>query len=234
MLSVIELETEKQILYEDLRLLEETATTSAELEKIRDLKKTIQRIDEELLILRNRERAVAKQMEKTISETISNNGSNDIRPGTRTSKYIKRETKTYEILLVEDNEGDVRLAIEIFKKLGLSYNLNVTANGVEALAFLHREGIKYQDARRPDLILLDLNMSQKDGRETLAEIKADSHLRSIPVIVFTTSEHERDIFNAYHNFANAYVVKPRNVMDYTTVMKTITDFWLDTAKHLLR
>ena len=104
---------------------------------------------------------------------------------------------------------------------------------MEAMDFLRREGM-FRDVPRPDLILLDLNMRRKDGRETLAEIKANRHLKSIPVVVLTTSNHERDIFNAYDHYANAYVVKPRELHDYMQTMKSITDFWFNTAKHLLR
>ncbi len=142
--------------------------------------------------------------------------------------------RPHEILLVEDNPADVRLALEAIKRLGEFHNVSVVGDGIETLAFLRQEPPKYEGAPRPDLILLDLNMRRKDGRETLAEIKANRHLRSIPVIVFTTSDHERDVFNAYDHYANAYVVKPRSLYDYMNVMKSTTQFWFGTAKHLLR
>ena len=134
--------------------------------------------------------------------------------------------KLHEILLVEDNLADSHLTAQVLKKIGVNHNLSVVRDGVDALKFLHREDM-FADAPRPDLILLDLNMSRKDGRETLLEIKTNTHLKNIPVVVFTTSNHERDIFDSYDHSANAYVVKPRELRNYIHVMKALTDFWFD-------
>jgi CheY-like chemotaxis protein len=146
----------------------------------------------------------------------------------------RKATKPFEILLVEDNEGDVRLVKEAFRETGLPHNLSVVDNGVKAMDFLHREGRKYADAPRPDLILLDLNMKEKDGRQTLAEIKADRHLRSIPVVILTGSPHERDIFNAYDAQANSYVVKPLDVEDFIDAIRSIEAYWFYTVRNFLR
>ena len=134
--------------------------------------------------------------------------------------------KAHEILLVEDNLADSHLTAQVLKKIGVIHNLSVVRNGVEAMDFLRQEGM-FLDAPRPDIILLDLNMSRKDGRETLAEIKTNTHLKNIPVIVFTTSNHDRDIFDSYHHSANAYIIKPRELSEYVHVMKALTDFWFD-------
>ena len=134
-----------------------------------------------------------------------------------------------EILLVEDNPGDVRLTVEAFNEGKVRNNLSVVADGVEALAFLRREG-KNADAARPDLILLDLNLPKKDGREVLAEIKEDSNLRRIPVVVLTTSEEEKDILQAYDLRANAYITKPVDLDQFLTVVRSIEDFWLTIVK----
>jgi CheY-like chemotaxis protein len=143
-------------------------------------------------------------------------------------------TKPFEILLVEDNDGDVRLVQEAFKENGLPHNLNVVENGVKAMDFLRRQGRKFADAPRPDLILLDLNMREKDGRQTLAEIKADRHLRSIPVVILTGSPHERDIFNSYDGQANSYIVKPLDVEDFIDTIKAVEAYWFYTVKNFLR
>ncbi len=134
-----------------------------------------------------------------------------------------------EILLVDDNPADVRLTVEAFKEARARNHLHVAADGVEAMAFLRREG-KYAQAVRPDVILLDLNLPKKDGREVLAEIKADDHLRRIPVVVLTTSEAEQDIVKAYGLHANCYITKPVDLDKFLTVMKSIEDFWLTIAK----
>ena len=146
----------------------------------------------------------------------------------------RKTTRPFEILLVEDNQGDVRLVQEAFKETGLPHNLNVAVNGVQAMSFLRHEGRKYAQAPRPDLILMDLNMREKDGRQTLAEIKADRHLRSIPVVILTGSPHERDIFNAYDSQANSYIVKPIDVEEYIDAIKSIEAYWFYTAKNFLR
>jgi len=142
---------------------------------------------------------------------------------------ISKNGKVAEILLVEDNPGDVRLTLEAFKEGKMINNLNVVKNGVEAMAFLQREG-EYADAPQPDIILLDLNMPKMDGREVLAEIKKDDSLKHIPVIVLTTSEAEQDIFKSYDLHANCYITKPVDLDQFNTVVKSIKDFWLGVVK----
>jgi two-component system, chemotaxis family, response regulator Rcp1 len=132
---------------------------------------------------------------------------------------------TVEILLVEDNPGDVRLTIEALKDAKVLNKLSVVEDGVAAMAFLHREG-KYDGVTRPDLILLDLNLPKKDGREVLAEIKADESLRRIPVVVLTTSRAEQDIIKSYNLHANCYITKPVDLDQFLLVVKSIEDFWL--------
>lgn len=134
-----------------------------------------------------------------------------------------------EVLLVEDNPGDVRLTREALKEGKVRNNLSVAPDGVEALAFLRRQG-RYADAPRPDLILLDLNLPKKDGREVLEEIKADPALRTIPVVILTTSEAERDIARAYDLHANCYITKPVDLDQFITVVKSIEDFWFTIVK----
>lgn len=130
-----------------------------------------------------------------------------------------------EILLVEDNPGDVRLTIEGLNEGKVRNNLNVAKDGVEALAYLRREG-EYSDAVRPDLILLDLNLPRRDGREVLADIKADPKLKTIPVVVLTTSRAEQDVLNSYALQANCYITKPVDLEQFIHVVKSIEDFWL--------
>jgi two-component system, chemotaxis family, response regulator Rcp1 len=130
-----------------------------------------------------------------------------------------------EILLVEDNPGDVRLTIEALRESRFINNLNVARDGVEALAYLRREG-KFANAVRPDLILLDLNMPRKDGREVLAEIKADAKLHTIPVVVLTTSRAEQDVLRSYELQANCFITKPVDLEQFITVVKSIENFWL--------
>jgi CheY-like chemotaxis protein len=137
--------------------------------------------------------------------------------------------KPVEILLVEDNPGDVRLTIEGLKEGKVNNNLYVVEDGVEAMAFLRREG-KYAEAVRPDLILLDLNLPKKDGREVLTEIKADENLRFIPVVVLTTSEAEQDILRAYSLHANCYITKPVDLEQFIAVVTSIEDFWFTIVK----
>lgn len=133
--------------------------------------------------------------------------------------------KPLEILLVEDNSGDVRLTREALKEGKLRNNLHVISNGMEALDFLHRNGI-YIAAPRPDLILLDLNLPRKNGQEVLAEIKADDILKRIPVVVLTTSQQEQDILKVYGLHANCYIVKPLDLEQFISVVHKIEDFWL--------
>ncbi len=131
-----------------------------------------------------------------------------------------------EILLVEDNPGDVRLAKEGLKESKVTNNLHVVDDGVEAIDFLHKEG-KYADAVTPDLILLDLNLPRKDGREVLAEIKADEHLRRIPVVVLTTSKSEEDVIKTYNLHANCYVTKPVDLDQFVKIVKSVNNFWFE-------
>lgn len=130
-----------------------------------------------------------------------------------------------EILLVEDNPGDVRLTIEALKEGRVRNRLSVARDGVEALAFLRREG-PHAQAPRPDLILLDLNLPRRDGREVLAEIKDDAVLRRIPVVVLTTSKAEEDILRTYDLHANCYITKPVDLEQFIRVVHSINDFWL--------
>jgi chemotaxis family two-component system response regulator Rcp1 len=134
-----------------------------------------------------------------------------------------------EILLVEDNEGDVRLTMEALRDAKVVNHLNVTRDGVEATDFLYRRG-PYAHAPRPDLILLDLNLPRKDGREVLAEIKADADLRQIPVVVLTTSEAEEDLACAYGLHANCYLNKPVDFDRFLNVIQAIETFWLSMVK----
>jgi CheY-like chemotaxis protein len=130
-----------------------------------------------------------------------------------------------EILLVEDNPGDVRLTREALTANKVRNTLHVVADGVQALAFLRKQG-KHANAPRPNLILLDLNLPKKDGREVLAEIKGDGNLRRIPVVVLTTSGAEEDILKAYDLNANCYVTKPVNFDSFIQVVKSIESFWV--------
>ena len=134
-------------------------------------------------------------------------------------------TQPAEILLVEDNPGDVRLIEESLRESDRRVNLNVTRDGVEALAFLRRQG-EYANAPRPDLILLDLNLPRKDGRETLAEIKSEEPLKRIPVLILTTSSDEKDVTAAYAMRANCYIIKPIDLENFFQVVGGIKRFWL--------
>ncbi|OGS37041.1 MAG: response regulator [Elusimicrobia bacterium RIFOXYB2_FULL_49_7] len=130
-----------------------------------------------------------------------------------------------EILLVEDNPGDVRLTQEAFKDGKVMNNLHVVQDGVEALAFLRKEG-RYSSVPRPDMILLDLNLPKKNGGEVLAEIKADPDLKRIPVVVLTTSKAEEDVLKTYDLHANCYVTKPVDLDQFLLVIRTMEEFWL--------
>ena len=134
-----------------------------------------------------------------------------------------------EILLVEDSPGDVRLTQEALKDAKVRNNMYVATDGEEALAFLHREG-KHADVPRPDLILLDLNLPKKNGREVLSEIKSNCELMRIPVVVLTTSVAEEDILRAYDLNANCYITKPVDLDQFIRVVKSIEDFWLTIVK----
>lgn len=133
------------------------------------------------------------------------------------------------ILLVEDNPADVRLTKEALKQEKVLVNMSVVEDGEEAMAFLRREG-KYSDAKRPDIILLDLNLPRKDGREVLAKIKADEDLKRIPVLVMTISETEQDIRKAYNDYANCYITKPANFGQFVKIVNSIEDFWFTVVK----
>lgn len=130
-----------------------------------------------------------------------------------------------EILLVEDNPGDVRLTQEALKEAKVSNRMNVVVDGEEALQYVRRQG-RFHDAVRPDLILLDLNLPKKDGREVLTEIKSDPQLRSIPIVVLTTSNAELDIMRAYDLHANCYITKPVDLDQFLHVVREIESFWL--------
>ncbi|QDX80201.1 response regulator [Denitratisoma sp. DHT3] len=134
-----------------------------------------------------------------------------------------------EFLLVEDNPGDVRLTQEALRECKLRNNLSVVGDGVEALAFLRREG-KYQDVPRPDVILLDLNLPKKGGHEVLAEIKADPVLRRIPVVIITSSEAEKDVLASYDLHVNCYVNKPVDLDQFIKVVQSVGTFWLTIVK----
>jgi CheY-like chemotaxis protein len=134
-----------------------------------------------------------------------------------------------EILLVEDNPGDVRLTREAMKEGKMRNNLSVAEDGVEAMAFLRREG-KYADAPRPDVVLLDLNLPRKNGRTVLEEIKADPDLRRIPVVILTSSKAEEDILDSYDSHANCYVTKPGDLEQFIEVVKSIEGFWVQIVK----
>ncbi len=134
-----------------------------------------------------------------------------------------------EILLVEDNPGDVRLAEEALKETHVNSRLSVVCDGVEAMQFLRREG-RFASAARPDLILLDLNLPRKDGREVLIEIKADAALRRIPVVVLTTSQAPEDVAHSYDSHANCYITKPVDFEQFIQIVKSIERFWLTTVR----
>lgn len=134
-----------------------------------------------------------------------------------------------EILLVEDSPDDVELTLEVLKETKLRNALHIVEDGEAAMAFLRREG-EYADAPRPDLVLLDLNLPRKDGREVLAEIKADPDLKLIPVVVLTTSQAEEDVLRAYGHHANCYITKPVDLDQFLEVVNTIEDFWLSIVK----
>ena len=137
---------------------------------------------------------------------------------------VEQKGRSIELLLIEDNPGDVRLAQEGLKEGKILNRLHVARDGEEALAFLRREG-GFADAPRPDLILLDLNLPRKDGREVLAEIKADPKLLRIPVVVLTTSEAEEDVLRSYNLHANCYITKPMDLERFIEVIMAIEQFW---------
>jgi len=138
------------------------------------------------------------------------------------------DEKSKMIFLVEDNKADIRLIQEALKDSQLPHEIVTVRNGVDAMAFLRQEG-EYANAPRPDLILLDLNLPRKDGREVLAEIKADPSLKRIPVVVLTTSHNEEDIHHSYNLHVNCYITKSRNLSQLFTIVRGIEEFWLKTV-----
>ena len=142
---------------------------------------------------------------------------------------VAEDIRTFEILLVEDNPGDSRLVIEAFRDSETLNNLHTVDDGEEAMSFLLQEG-KYADAPRPDLILLDLNLPKKDGREVLAEIKGDFELRRIPVVIMTISSDEEDILNTYNLHVNSYITKPVDLDNFMNMFKSVEEFWLRVVK----
>ena len=143
---------------------------------------------------------------------------------------MKTQTcSSIDILLVEDNEGDARLAQEALRESKIRNSLYHVVDGVEAMDFLHKQG-KYAQVPRPDLILLDLNLPRMDGREVLAAIKGDENLKRIPVVILTTSSDEADIFKSYNLHANCYITKPLGLDQFIQVVKSIEDFWLTIVK----
>ena len=138
-------------------------------------------------------------------------------------------TDEIQILLVEDNPGDVRLTQEAFKASKLLNRLHVVGDGEQAMAFLRREGV-HADAPRPGLVLLDLNMPRMGGREVLAEVKADEDLRRIPIVILTTSEDEDDVLGAYDLHANAYIRKPVDLDQFVDAIRKLQGFWLEIVR----
>ncbi|MER3493056.1 MULTISPECIES: response regulator [Fischerella] len=134
-----------------------------------------------------------------------------------------------EILLIEDNPGDVELTKIALEDSKISVNLNIVEDGVEAIAFLRREG-KYANVPHPDIVLLDLNLPKKDGREVLAEIKADEKLKRIPVVVLTTSQAEEDVLKVYNLSANCYITKPVDFDQFVKIVQSIENFWFTIVK----
>lgn len=132
--------------------------------------------------------------------------------------------EAFDILLVEDNPGDARLAQEALKEGRIPSRLEVVADGVEAMSFLRREGA-YSNAPRPQLVLLDLNLPRKDGRQVLAEMKADPDLRRIPVVVLTTSQADQDVTRSYDLHANCYITKPVDLDRFIAVVRSIEEYW---------
>src|SRR5919198_73853 len=151
------------------------------------------------------------------------------RLGNQTAMHEIATGKPIEILLVEDNPGDVRLTLEALKGGRVRNNLHVVEDGVQAMDFLHRQG-NYRAVPRPDLILLDLNLPKKDGREVLGEVKQDPDLKRIPIVILTSSAAEEDILRAYDLSANCYITKPVALDQFLRVLKSIEDFWLVIVK----
>jgi two-component system, chemotaxis family, response regulator Rcp1 len=152
------------------------------------------------------------------------------RPQTRTSPMMNSTRgEPIEILLVEDDENDANLTMDALRDGRVRNRINHVEDGVEAMAYLRREG-KYANASRPDLILLDLNMPRKNGREVLEDVKSDPELRHIPVVVMTSSDDEKDVLGSYQRHVNCYVVKPLDLDQFITVVKSIESFWFTIVK----
>jgi CheY-like chemotaxis protein len=149
---------------------------------------------------------------------------------TDAAEYLDITPSPIEVLLVEDDPGDVQLTKEAFEEHKVRNRLTVVSDGVDALAYLRREPNVYPDAIRPDLILLDLNLPRVDGREVLSEIKSDPDLRSIPVVVLTTSQADEDIVRSYNLHANAYVTKPVDFDRFIAVVRQIDEFFVTVVK----
>ena len=158
-------------------------------------------------------------MEKFVRDTYSS------APGNRREALMRPA----DILLVEDNPGDVRLTMEVLKGGRFANRLIVANDGVEAMAVLRRTG-PHKGQARPDLVLLDLNLPRKDGRSVLSEMKADEELKRIPVVILTTSSSDADVLRSYNLQANCYITKPVDLAQFTRVIKQIHDFWLATAR----
>jgi CheY-like chemotaxis protein len=141
---------------------------------------------------------------------------------------LENSGRIIDILLVDDNPGDARLIIEAMRDAKLGYRVHIAEDGVDAMAFLRQEG-QYSEAPRPDLILLDLNLPRKDGREVLAEVKSDPGLRRIPLVVLTTSRADEDVLRAYDLHANCYVTKPVGLEQFMLVIRQIDEFWIKVA-----
>ena len=141
----------------------------------------------------------------------------------------RKQGEPINILLVEDNPADARLVKEAMKEVKINNTLYHVPDGVEAMAFLRRQG-EYSKMIRPDVVLLDLNMPRKDGRQTLKEIKADPDLRRIPVVILTVSDAEEDILKSYDLHANCYVTKPLNLEEFSKVVAGIENFWFEIVK----
>jgi len=138
-------------------------------------------------------------------------------------------TRIIKVLLVEDNRADARLITEVFKDEKIMVDLDIVRDGEEAMSFLHREG-EYENAPCPDLIILDLNLPRKDGREVLSELKGDARLNSIPVVILTTSQSEEDILRSYKLQASCYVTKPIDLDQFTKIIKSLDEFWFSAVR----
>jgi CheY-like chemotaxis protein len=144
-------------------------------------------------------------------------------------KIIGGDGMPIQVLLVEDNPGDVRLTKEVFREANMDIHMHVASDGLEAMAFLRRQGA-HAHAPRPDLILLDLNLPKMDGREVLIQIKKDERLKVIPTVILTTSHSQADIVKSYQLQANCYLSKPVQLEAFESLVKSINDFWLTKAK----